>query len=378
MGYNLLMENAKVALVHDWLTGQRGGEKVLEVLAEIFPKAPIYTLFHIKGSQHPDIEKRDIRTSFLQRAPFLEKKYRWYLPLFPLAIELFDLQGYDLVVSTSHCVAKGAVPAPEALHVCYIHSPMRYAWNLYFSYFAPERLSLYPRWIIPPIVHRLRTWDVASAARVDRFVANSANVARRVGKYYRREAEVIPPPVDTEFFVPDDSVVRGDYHLIVSALVPYKRLDIAIDAFNRTGAPLKIVGTGPEGAALRRRARENVKFLGAVGAGHLRRLYQGAAAFLLPGEEDFGIATLEAQACGTPVIAYGRGGSLETVAHGETGLLYDDPSAAGLRGALDKFRAFTCNRETIRSNAMRFSRAKFKENISACLARAWSGRGARA
>lgn len=372
------MENAKVALVHDWLTGQRGGEKVLEVLAEIFPKAPIYTLFHIKGSQHPDIEKRVIRTSFLQGAPFLEKKYRSYLPLFPMAVELFDLQEYDLVVSTSHCVAKGAIPAPDALHVCYIHSPMRYAWNLYFSYFAPDRLSPFSRWLIPPVIHRLRTWDAASAARVDRFVANSANVARRVGKYYRREADVISPPVDTEFYTPDNSVARGDHHLVVSALVPYKRIDLAIEAFNRTGARLKIIGTGPEYRALRKRARANVEFLGAAGAEDLRRLYRGAAAFLLPGEEDFGIATLEAQACGTPVIAYGRGGSLETVVAGETGLLFDEPTVPGLLGALDKFRTFACNRETIRSNAMRFSRERFKEEVSSYLRKAWAGRGARA
>jgi glycosyltransferase involved in cell wall biosynthesis len=372
------MENAKVALVHDWLTGQRGGEKVLEVLAEIFPKAPIYTLFRIKGSQHPDIEKRVIRTSFLQRMPFLEKKYRSYLPLFPLAVEMFDLQEYDLVVSTSHCVAKGAIPAPDALHVCYIHSPMRYAWNLYFSYFAPDRLSPFSRWLIPPVIHRLRTWDTASAARVDRFVANSANVARRVGKYYRRSADVIPPPVDTEFYRPDDSVAHGDYHLVVSALVPYKRIDLAVEAFNRTGAPLKIVGTGPEYRALRKRARPNVEFLGASGAEDLRRLYQGAASFLLPGEEDFGIATLEAQACGTPVIAYGRGGSLETVVPGETGLLFNEPNVAGLMGALDKFRTFACNRGTIRSNAMRFSRERFKEGISSYLRKSWAERGDRA
>lgn len=372
------MENVKVALVHDWLTGQRGGEKVLEVLAEIFPKAPIYTLFHIKGSQHPDIEKRVIRTSFLQHMPFLEKKYRSYLPLFPLAIEMFDLQEYDLVVSTSHCVAKGAIPAPDALHVCYIHSPMRYAWNQYFSYFAPERLSPFSRWLIPPAIHSLRTWDTASAARVDRFLANSANVARRVEKYYRRGADVIPPPVDTEFYKPDETLPRGDYHLVVSALVPYKRIDLAIEAFNHTGAPLKIVGTGPEYRALRKRARANVEFLGAASAGDLRRLYQGAAAFLLPGEEDFGIATLEAQACGTPAIAYGHGGSLETVVPGETGLLFDEPTVAGLLGALDKFRAFACNRKTIRSNAMRFSRERFKEGMSSYLRRAWAGHGARA
>jgi glycosyltransferase involved in cell wall biosynthesis len=255
---------------------------------------------------------------------------------------------------------------------------MRYAWNLYFSYFAPDRLSPFSRWIVPPVIHCLRTWDVASAARVDRFVANSANVARRVGKYYRRAADVIPPPVDTEFYRPDNSVARGDYHLVVSALVPYKRIDLAVEAFNQTGAPLKIVGAGPEYRALKKRARANVEFLGAAEAEDLKRLYQGAASFLLPGEEDFGIATLEAQACGTPVIAYGRGGSLETVVPGETGLLFDEPTVAGLLGALDKFRTFACNRETIRSNAMRFSRERFKEGIFSYLRKAWAERGARA
>jgi len=208
-------------------------------------------------------------------------------------------------------------------------------------------------------------------------VANSANVARRVGKYYRREADVISPPVDTGFYTPDETVPRGDYHLVVSALAPYKRIDLAVEAFNRTGASLKIVGTGPEYRALRKSARANVEFLGAASAKDLRRLYRGAAAFLLPGEEDFGIATLEAQACGTPAIAFGRGGSLETVVPGETGLLFDEPTVAGLLGALDKFRAFACNREKIRSNAMRFSREKFKEGMSSYLRQAWAEHGAR-
>ncbi len=372
------MKNAKVALVHDWLTGQRGGEKVLEVLAEIFPKAPIYTLFHFKGSQHENIEKRIIRTSFLQGMPFLRKKYRSYLPLFPLAAEMFDLQDYDLVISTSHCVAKGVIPRPDALHVSYIHSPMRYAWNLYFSYFSPARLSPLSRFLIPAVIHRLRIWDVASSARVDYFVANSANVARRIKRYYRREADIIPPPVDSDFYTPDESPPAGNFFLIVSALVPYKRIDLAVEAFNRTGAPLKIVGTGPEYKALKRRSRPNVEFLNAVGSEDLRRLYRQAKAFILPGEEDFGIATLEAQACGTPVIAYGRGGSRETVVPGETGLLFEDLSVAGLLGALDKFRTFECNRVAIRSNAMDFSRKNFKERISAYLGQKWIGHRGRA
>ena len=365
----------KVALVHDWLTGQRGGEKVLEVLAEVFPKAPIYTLFHFKGSQREDIERRVIRTSFLQGMPFLRNKYRFYLPLFPMAVEMFDLQAYDLVVSTSHCVAKGVIPRPDALHVCYIHSPMRYAWNLYFSYFSPARLSPFSRFVIPPVVHGLRTWDVASSARVDHFVANSANVARRVERYYRRKADVIHPPADTDFFTPDESAPTGDYFLIVSALVPYKRIDLAVEAFNGTGAPLKIVGAGPEYKALNRRARPNIEFQGSVGSEDLRRLYRGAKAFIVPGEEDFGIAAIEAQACGTPVIAYDRGGSREAVVPGKTGLLFEEPSAAGLLGALDKFRAFECNRAAARSNAMGFSRKNFKERISAYLGQKWTEHG---
>ncbi len=204
------MENLKVALVHDWLTGQRGGEKVLEVLAEIFPKAPIYTLFHFKGSQHPDIEKRDIRTSFLQGMPFLEKKYRSYLPLFPWPSRCSTSRNTTSSSRPPIAWPRASSRAPDALHVSYIHSPMRYAWNLYFSYFAPDRLSPFSRWLIPPVIHGLRIWDVTSAARVDHFVANSANVARRIEKYYRREADVIPPPVDTEFFPPDESGVRGD------------------------------------------------------------------------------------------------------------------------------------------------------------------------
>jgi glycosyltransferase involved in cell wall biosynthesis len=369
------MEKAKAVLVHDWLTGQRGGEKVLEVLAEIFPEAPICTLFHFKGSQHPNLEKRDIRTSFIQKAPFLREKYRYYLPLFPLAVEMFDLREFDLVVSTSHCVAKGAIPRPDALHISYIHSPMRYAWNLYFSYFAPDRLGPFSRLVIPRAMHRLRIWDESSSARVDRFVANSANVARRIEKYYRRTADVIPPPVDTDFFRPDDAAAQGNYFLAVSALVPYKRIDLAVEAFNRTGAPLKIVGTGPEYRALRKMAGRNVEFVGSVGPEDLRALYRGARAFLLPGEEDFGIATLEAQACGTPAIALGRGGSLETVVPGETGLLFPDATVESLRAALDKFESFSCNKAAVRANAMGFSRNVFKEKLTAYIRGRWAERG---
>jgi len=366
------MDKAKVALVHDWLTGQRGGEKVLEVLAEIFPEAPIFTLFHLKGSQAGILEKRDIRTSFLQKFPFLGKKYRFYLPFFPLAAELFDLSGFELVVSSSHCVAKGIIPGPEALHISYIHSPVRYAWNQYFAYFSPARISFFSRLLIPPVIHRLRIWDVASSARVDHFIANSENVARRIKKYYRRDADVIHPPADTDFFSPAAPDPARKYYLIVSALVPYKRIDLAIAAFNLRGWPLKIVGGGPDYKKLKKLASQNIEFLGQVPAERLRLLYQEAKALILPGEEDFGITALEAQACGTPVIAYGRGGAKETVVPDETGLLFPELTVAGLESGLDKFQGLELNKTIIRSNAMKFSRAAFKQKMTSYFEKKWA------
>ena len=365
------MNTLRVALVHDWLTGRRGGEKVLEALAEIFPQAPIFTLFHFPGSQSAALERRDIRTSFLQRMPFLRKRYRSYLPLYPLAVEQFDLQDFELVVSSSHCVAKGIIPGPDALHISYVHAPVRYAWNQYFSYFGPGKTGVFGRLLIPPIIHRLRIWDVTSAARIDAFIANSRAVARRIGKYYRRTAEVIHPPVDTDFFVPPEAEPERAAFLIVSALVPYKRIDTAITAFRGGGRRLRIAGDGPDYKKLRRMAGPNVEFLGPISGPDLRRLYQEAAALLMPGEEDFGIVPVEAQACGTPVVAYGRGGVLETVRPGETGLFYDPPTPEGLAAALDKFQGMTFNKIHLRIQALKFSRGVFKERITAALGREW-------
>ncbi|MBN1272783.1 MAG: glycosyltransferase [Candidatus Aminicenantes bacterium] len=355
------MINAKVALVHDWLTGQRGGEKVLEVFSEIFPRAPIYTLFYFPGSQSEILEQKDIRTSFLQRMPFLKRRYRFYLPLFPLAAEMFDLQEYDLVLSSSHCVAKGIIPRPDALHISYIHSPIRYAWNQYFPYFSPKKLGLFSKFLIPPVIHYLRLWDESSSHRVDHFVANSHNVARRIEKYYRRSAEVIHPPVDTVFFQPGE--LKKDYFLIVSALVPYKRIDLAVAAFSKSGCPLYIVGDGPDYKKLKSQAKSNVRFLGSVDAETLKRTYQEAQALLMPGEEDFGINALESQACGTPVIAYERGGALETILPGKTGLFFRKQRIQYLLDVLDKFQSMQFNRAFIRENALKFSRNTFKESM---------------
>ncbi|MFC2163452.1 glycosyltransferase [Acidobacteriota bacterium] len=364
------METPKVALVHDWLTGQRGGEKVLEVFAEIFPDAPVYTLFHFPGSQIEALENKDIQTSFVQRLPFLRRRYRRYLPLFPLAIELFDFQEYDLVISSSHCAAKGAIPRPDALHICYIHSPMRYAWNQYFSYFSSDRLGFLSRLIIPGKIHKLRIWDESSSHRVDHFVANSKTVAQRVQKYYRRDADIIHPPVDTDFYVPGE---RGsDYFLIVSALVPYKKIDVAINAFNQKGLPLKIVGVGPDYRKLKKMAKANIEFLGSIPGEDLRKIYQEARALIMPGEEDFGINSLEAQSCGVPVIALGRGGATETVIPGETGFLFDELSVSELLAVLDKFKDFSFNKTTIRTNALSYSRDSFKKNATSYFDEKWT------
>ncbi len=365
------MHNARVALVHDWLTGRRGGEKVLEALAEIFPQAPIFTLFHFKGSQAAEIEARQIETSFLQRMPFLKRHYRWYLPLFPQAAESFDLQAFDLVVSSSHCVAKGIIPHPDALHVSYIHSPVRYAWNQYWAYFGLGKLGPFSRLLIPGMIHALRQWDVTSAARVDHFVANAGAVARRIEKYYRRPAEIIHPPVDTDFFTPGEAAPSRAFDLIVTALVPYKKVDLAVAAYSRSGRPLKIVGDGPDYKALKSSAKSNVEFTGPLSGPDLRALYRDARLYLLPGEEDFGISVVEAQACGTPVVAFGRGGATETVRDGETGLFFERPLVESLLAALDKFGGLTFNSRTVREQALRFSGPNFKSRMSAFLRDKW-------
>jgi len=323
----------------------------------------------IKDLNGSEIENREIRTSFIQRLPFLRKKYRSYLPLYPHAVELFNLQDFDLIISSSHCVAKGVIPCPDALHISYVHSPVRYAWNQYFAYFSSERLNVFSRYLIPPIIHHLRIWDESSSRRVDHFLANSKNVAQRIFRYYRRQADVVHPPVDTQFFQPSEE--KADYFLIVSALVPYKRIDLAIEAFKRVDFPLKIVGEGPEYRKLKKRAGSNIEFLGFLEAQDLLKAYQRARALILPGEEDFGINVLESQACGVPVIAYGRGGASETIIPEETGLFFTELTEESLLDTLDKFQGFTFNKSAARDNAMRFSRDVFKEKISSFFREKW-------
>lgn len=355
----------------------RGGEKVLASLASLFPDATIFTLLHVKGSVVPEIEAHEIRTSFLQHAPAIESRYRHYLPLFPLAVQSFDLRGFDLVLSSSHCVAKGARAAPGALHLCYCHTPMRYVWDRYDDYFGKGKLGLVGRVVVPPICAGLRAWDAASAGRVHRYVANSAYVAGRIARYYGREATVIAPPVDTAFFTPAAQERAGAYDLIVSALAPYKRLDLALEAYRGCGRPLWIVGTGPEEAALRRIAPPEARFLGRVDDEALRELYRGCRAVLMPGVEDFGIVPLEAMACGRPALVYGEGGGAETVEHGRSGLHFREPTAAALRAAVATLETTRFDKLALRARAEAHRREVFEQKIRSFVEAALAGAGPR-
>jgi glycosyltransferase involved in cell wall biosynthesis len=358
------MSDLRVALVHDWLTGMRGGEKVLEVLCELYPQATLFTLLHNKGSVSDTIEKMSIRTSFVNRLPLKTTKYRNYLPLFSRAIESFDFSGFDLIISSSHAVAKGARPAPGALHICYCHTPMRYVWEMYEEYFGPGRAGALTRVAMSIVAPRLREWDVRSSERVNFFVANSRNVADRIRQYYRRPADVIHPPVNIDqFFVSEKD---EGYYLIVSALVPYKRVDVAIEAFNELDERLLVVGTGPESKRLQSIANRNIQFLGWQNDQELSRRYAGCRALIFPGIEDFGIVPLEAMASGKPVIAFGKGGALETVVDDSrtpTGLFFYEQSAQALKDALAKFSMSKFDPDAIRSHAEHFARPLFKERI---------------
>jgi glycosyltransferase involved in cell wall biosynthesis len=348
----------RVALVHDWLTGMRGGEKVLDAICEVFPEAPLSTLVRVPGSVSTRIESRPIRTSFVQALPRPERFYRHYLPLYPLAVRQFDFSACDLVVSSSHCAVKSVIVPPGAVHVCYCHSPMRYAWDQFDAYFGPAQVGAAASRLLRPVMRRLARWDQATSARVDRFLANSQYVAGRIRRYYNRRSTIVYPPVDTEFYTPHGRAASPAF-LIVSALVPYKRLEVAIEACRHLRAPLKIVGTGPEQERLAALAGPEVEFLGWQSNEQIRELYRTTAATILPGTEDFGIAPVEAQACGAPVVALNSGGARETVIHGRTGVLVDDSSPSAFAAALRQVAATTFDTATIRANAERFSRAAF-------------------
>jgi glycosyltransferase involved in cell wall biosynthesis len=357
-------DTLKVAFVHDWLTGMRGGEKVLEALLKLYPQADLYTLLHNPGSVSPFIENRKIYTSFVNNLPLKSNRYRNYLPLFPTAIEMFNFKNYDLIISTSHCVAKGIRTPPTTMHISYIHSPMRYIWDMYDDYFPTEKLGYFSKMIIPLFSNYLRIWDVTSSNRVDFFIANSKHVANRIWKYYRREATVITPPVDTEFS--EISEKRANYYVIISALVPYKRIDLAIQVFNELGLELLVIGNGPERKQLQKTAKNNIIFLDWLPSQNLIEYYSSCKALIFPGEEDFGIVPVETQLCGRPVIAYRRGGVLESVIGFDgnnenecSGVFFNEQTVDSLKNALKQFERINWDSKFIRNHAMRFSKERF-------------------
>lgn len=358
----------KVAAIHEWLDTYAGSEQVLEEILGLYPQADVFAIVDfLPSNQRAFLRGRRVTTSFIQHLPFARKRFRWYLPLMPFAVEQFDLAGYDLVISSSHAVAKGVISRPHQPHISYVHSPMRYAWDLQGDYLAGGKWRSLPQRIL---MHYLRIWDTRTANGVDHFVANSAFIAQRILKTYQRPAEVIHPPVHVERF--NVAAAKEDFYVIVSRLVPYKRVDLVVDSFARMPQRrLVVIGDGPELASLKARAPANITFAGRVSDESKRDHLERAKAFVFAGEEDFGIALVEAQACGTPVIAFGRGGAAEIVVHGETGVLFDEQSPAALVAAIDLFeRMPPLEARLIGRNANRFGVARFRGEFRALIDRA--------
>jgi glycosyltransferase involved in cell wall biosynthesis len=348
----------------------RGGEKVLEAIAELFPEATMHTLVHVRGSVSASLERHPERRSFVQWLPSAARHYRNYLPLFPTAIEQFDFDPFDLVISTSHCAAKSVVVPGRARPVCYCHAPRRYAWDQFDSYFGPAQIGPALSRLLRPVLAHLARWDAATAWRVDRYVANSHYVAGRIRRYYNRGSTVVYPPVDTAFYRPDPARSPEPFFLVVSALAPYKRLDVAIEACAEVGSPLKLVGKGPEEGRLRRLVRTlgaDVEFTGWLGDAQIRDLYQRCRGVLMPGVEDFGMVPVEAQACGRPVVALAQGGAVESVVDGVTGVLVQDPSIAAFAAGLHDVSSRTFDAAAIRRHAESFGKARFQEQFRAVI-----------
>lgn len=363
----------KVALVHYWLTGMRGGEKVLEAFCELFPQADIFTHVCVPEALSPLLRQHRIQTTFVGRLPRASRWYKAYLPLMPMALESLDLSSYDLVISSESGPAKGVITRPDALHVCYCHSPMRYLWDLYPVY--RQAMSRPARWFFVPVAHYLRMADVISAARVDFFVANSTFVQSRIRKFYRREAKILHPPVDTAFFsaLP---VQSGEYYLVAGQLVEYKNTALAVQACSQMGLPLVVAGDGPERSKLQALAGDFVRFTGRVDDVELRLLMSKSKALIFPGVEDFGLVPVEAMACGKPVIAFQQGGVLDTVLPGQTGVFFKEQTIPALQEVLEQFenQSWTFGAAAIQAHAAQFSRTVFMEKMKSYLhTLGWSG-----
>lgn len=351
----------KVAIVHYWLVGMRGGEKVIEALCRMYPDADVFTHVYVPDAVSDEIRRHNVTTSFIGRLPRAAKLYQRYLPLMPLALEQLDLRGYDLIISSESGPAKGIVPPPGAMHICYCHSPMRYIWNMFHEY--RKRSGPITRFVMPVLAHYIRNWDSVSANRVDHFVANSETVATRLHRYYRRASTVIHPPVDVDAFEVLPNGFIEDYCLMVGELVGYKRPELAVEAFNRTGRRLVVIGGGEMLAELRRIAKPNVTVLGPQPFSVLRYHYSRCRALIFPGEEDFGIVPVEAMASGRPVIAFRRGGATETVIDGMSGVFFDEQSVDALIAAEERAREITWQPREIAAYARNFSTAVFEKQM---------------
>lgn len=355
----------KTVLVHDFFCNLGGSDAVVQALHQLFPDAPVYTMIVYDRNRDAEILRNmKLQLSFLQRIPWARRSHQPFLPLFPIAIEQFNLRGYDLIISSSHSCAKGVITPPQTLHICYCHTPMRYAWDMYPEY--TRQMGRLARAVTALVMHYVRLWDVLSSARVDYFIASSRFVARRIWKYYRREATVIYPPVDTAYFVPEDR--DEDYYLVVSRLTGYKRIDLAVTAFNRLKYPLRIIGDGPEFRRLQALAGPNITFLGYQPRSTVREHLARCRALIFPGVEDFGIVPVEAQASGRPVIAYAVGGALETVVDGITGLFFREQNPTALCEAVERCEQNVFDKSLIREHARQFDVARFAHQMRAFIA----------
>ena len=361
-----------VILSHDWLLGTRGAERVLEVLCATFEDAPVYTLLYDSSVSGPMVNCHTVRTSFLQRVPGItarrgggESVHRYFLPVFPFAVEHLRPPEVDLIISSSHCVAKGIIPKGRSRHLCYCLTPMRYAWLFYGDYFGTNPVK---KAMIAPMLAALRRWDKRSSERVDRFVAISTCVRNRIRRFYERDADVVFPPVDTDRLTPGGNN-EGSYDLIVSGLSPLKRIDLAVSVYNRSGMRLKIIGTGTLMEHLRGMAKPNIEFLGAVDDDAVLGAYRGCRMLVFPGVDDFGLVPVEAQACGKPVVAFAQGGALDTVEEGVTGVFFRAQTAESLNEAIEKCAARRWDRDAIRTRAERFGIARFRRELTASIER---------
>ncbi len=362
------LQEAKVAIVCDWLTNQGGAEKVILGLHQLFPSAPIFTSLYnpekLKG-----FEEADIRTSYLQKIPFFSKRHQLLLSFMPKAFESFDLNDYDIIISSSHSCAKGVLLKPETMHMCYCHSPMRYAWNNHQKYIDEYKTNQFVKKVGGYLIHKIRLWDRINSDRVDYFIANSDYIQGRIQKFYRRKSITIHPFIEPEIF---HSSKKEDFYIAVGRLTAYKKFELIVDTFNKNGLPIKICGTGSQSKYLKEKAKKNIEFLGFVPDKELRDLYSRAKALIFPQFEDFGIIPVEAMASGCPVLAYGVGGSLETVIHDKTGLHFPEQTVESLNNAIQEFQQKSFNTEEIIKHSQKFAKEEFDKKLISYLDKKWN------